>query len=62
TESGALGVNEKYIVGYSLSENGVPVEYREDDTVQEYKPQTPVIKKSKTGYDLLSVPALCGTE
>ncbi|MCR0207274.1 hypothetical protein MKC66_21410, partial [[Clostridium] innocuum] len=42
TESGALGVNEKYIVGYSLSENGVPVEYREDDTVQEYKPQTPV--------------------
>ncbi|MCR0350722.1 hypothetical protein MKA46_21320, partial [[Clostridium] innocuum] len=46
TPTGALGVDERYIVGYSLSENGVPVEYREDDTVQEYKPQTPVTLKN----------------
>lgn len=43
---GALGVNEKFIVGYSLSENGVPIEYRENDVVMEYKPNVEVTLKN----------------
>ncbi|MCR0523389.1 hypothetical protein MKC38_20930, partial [[Clostridium] innocuum] len=52
--TGALGANERFIIGYSLSENGVPVEYREDDIVKEYEPKTEVtlknLKRNTTYY------------
>ncbi|MCB6603518.1 hypothetical protein LI129_22215, partial [Erysipelatoclostridium ramosum] len=43
---GALGVNERFIIGYSLSENGVPIEYREEGIVKEYQPRTEVVMKN----------------
>lgn len=35
--NGALGVNETYIIGYSLTEGGVPVEYRENGNVVKFE-------------------------
>ncbi|MFR5527095.1 MAG: hypothetical protein ACLTJG_19615, partial [[Clostridium] innocuum] len=54
TAGSGLGVDEKFIVGYSLSENGVPVEYREDGIVQTYTPNTEItlknLKRNTTYY------------
>lgn len=38
-----LSVSEKYIIGYSLTEGGVPVEYREDGNVVKYEADQSVI-------------------
>ncbi|WP_416327496.1 ZmpA/ZmpB/ZmpC family metallo-endopeptidase-related protein [[Eubacterium] hominis] len=38
-----LSVNEKYIIGYSLTKGGVPVEYREDGNVVKYEADQSVI-------------------
>ncbi|MCR0579436.1 hypothetical protein MKC54_21300 [[Clostridium] innocuum] len=45
---GALGNNEKFIIGYSLSKNGVPVEYREAGKVVEYEPSTSTTTRKAT--------------
>lgn len=45
---GALGNNEKFIIGYSLSENGVPVEYRETGSVMEYEPSSSMTTRTAT--------------
>lgn len=50
---GAVGKNESYIIGYSLTPGGVPIEYREDGKVVKYKAEaTPVLKgfKHNTTY------------
>lgn len=43
--NGALGVNETYIIGYSLTEGGVPVEYREDGNVVKFEENQSVTLK-----------------
>lgn len=40
-----LSNSEKFIVGYATSENGMPIEYSEDDTVKTYAPSSSVTLK-----------------
>lgn len=39
-QDGALSMEEKFIIGYSLTENGVPIEYSEDSNVKIFEPNT----------------------
>ena len=57
TPEGALGINETFILGYSTTKGGVPIEYREDGNVVSFEPSKTVnvknFKRNTTYYFFL---------